>query len=514
MRIVFTDVFKTNWLKKFKIAEPDVLDTLLHSDTHSVHDLEKIKLDFYLKKLKQGYYLLVCTYWNPAIDELVPDVAVKLLASFVDAAQTKDPFKLLQYFVTRFGYELVVGSQKRGKFIFNETIARDPNLSLTDFVKDLVTPINPEWHGGNCCYKMNPRETDSGAVTDLHLVFCIDTDKYDAWIRNPISREGAGIRSSDENAALIDRSALNRKRISEGLQLGIEDFLRYKQIINNLFSPGWLEHHQKHPAYCQSILCDRIIERISQNKPISEARGLDVGRVVLNAHAQSKVLDDVGHKTGLGSLSLYGDVEAQKALRQDVLDPKSFEDVMVELYVSAWHISEGHAIERIKWSRLLAPEKIAVKIPDFIVTLPDSARLVIECKHMRPGTKADRIKQDIKKANKQIKSLADYEDYARRYYGAVVIDVTSFIGVQQVSNDDLPLNLRPLLEGAQAAIRGKKNRSLGTAVLVWDDYMKFPMLPIRLGYGYRRRVLPIKHESAHVPIPDSVPIYAGNTLEY
>jgi hypothetical protein len=509
MKIVFTDVFKTNWLKKFKIADLDVRDTVSHSDTRSVYDLENLKLSFCLKKLQKGNYLLVSAHWNPEIDELVPNVAIQLPPSFIDEAQTKDPLKLLEFFVTRFGYELVVGTQHR-KFIFNETIA-NPNISPTK----LVTVINPEQHGGTCSFLMHPRETDLGAVVDVHLVFCIDIDKYSAWIRNPISRQGrAGTRSGNQNAALMDRSALSRKGISEGLELSIEDFLRYKRIINNLFSPGWLERHQKHPAYCQSILCDKIIQRITQNKPMSKARGPDVGRVVLNAEAQSKVLDDAGHKTGLGSLSLYGDVEAQKALRQDVLDPKSFEDVMVELYVSAWHISKGHAIERIRWSSPLAPEKKAVKIPDFIVTLPDSARLVIECKHMRPGTKADRIKQDITKANKQIKSLVDYEDYAGRYYGAVVIDVTSFVGVRQVSDDDLPLNLRPLQEAAQAAIRGKKNRSLGTAVLVWDDYMKFPELPVRLGYGYRRRVLPIPHESAHAPIPDNVPIFEGNTLEY
>ncbi len=236
----------------------------------------------------------------------------------------------------------------------------------------------------------------------------------------------------------------------------------------------------------------------------------EIGRVVLNIQAQARVFNDSDSNTGLGSLSLYGDSETQKVLKKEVLNPERFEDLMVELYVSAWHISEGHPVEKIKSGKTTASD-IAKKSPDFIITLPRDLRLVIECKHMRASSKPSRIKKYIDNANKQIKSVS--EDLDGSYYGAVVIDVTSFKGINQVLDDTLPPDFDPLLEAGKAALRGNKNRSLGAAVLVWDDYMKFGAPP-RLYYGYRRRFVRLLNDSAHIPISKNAPIFEGNTLEY
>jgi hypothetical protein len=301
----------------------------------------------------------------------------------------------------------------------------------------------------------------------------------------------------------------NNKVPRGGTDLKTDDFIRYNRILENLFSQGWLEKHPKHPACWQKILCEEIIREERTDITLMP----EFGRIVLNAQAQSLVLDDAGYNTGLGAPALYGDPYAQKALRQDVKDPDNFEDIMVELYVSAWHISKGHQIKKNKNDQLALSQKKGARIPDFVALFPSGPPLVIECKHLRYGSKPARIKQHIKNANKQIKSFAQANNHPYPY-GAVIIDVADYVGIWRVTDDSLPLDIIPLEDIAQSALRGQQNRSVAAAILVWQDYLVYGTPSTAAMYGLWLRSTRILHECAHVPIPRHFPLFEGTTLTY
>ncbi|MGZ4929352.1 MAG: hypothetical protein ACXV76_13960 [Halobacteriota archaeon] len=293
-----------------------------------------------------------------------------------------------------------------------------------------------------------------------------------------------------------------------GRDLDTAAFMGYNKILEDLFSPGWLERHPEHPACCQKILCEKIIREEKMNNVWLPW----VGQIILNAHAQALVLDDTGHNTGLGPLALYGDLQAQRALRQDVKNPDSFEDVMVELYVSAWHLSKGRQVKKIKNNQLARSQEKGERIPDFEVLFPNGPSLVIECKHLRYGSKPTRIKKLIKNANKQVKSFAKANNQAYPY-GAVIIDVTDYVGVWRVTDDSIPLYILDLEDFAQSALRGMQNRSVAAAILVWQDYLEYGKAPAVM-CGFWRRSTKISHQCAYVPIPRTLPVFEGFSLTY
>jgi len=131
----------------------------------------------------------------------------------------------------------------------------------------------------------------------------------------------------------------------------LEFFQRQKKLLEKLFSPDWfLEAKQKNnPAYLRWALCKKIIEQEGIIQfPEQNERLHEIGRIVLDSYILVALTEGDIQQLKLGSLDLYGDETVQKKIRSRITDPEQFEDLMVELYVAAWHKTKSHAIDPIE----------------------------------------------------------------------------------------------------------------------------------------------------------------------
>jgi len=284
-----------------------------------------------------------------------------------------------------------------------------------------------------------------------------------------------------------------------------EFFQRQKKLLEKLFSPDWfLEAKQKnHPAYLRWALCKKIIEQEGIIRfPEQKERLPEIGRIMLDSYIHVALTEGDIQQLTLGSLDLYGDKTVQKKIRSRITDPKQFEDLMVELYVAAWHKTNNHAIEPIEKEGYpdLKIEIPAIDIPVFI-----------ECKHLWTDSK-NRLQKVIKKANKQLKKAA--KEIKIPSYGVVILDVSIPVAAGQVENDNLPDKLQRIVDVVQSALSGKKNQFVGAAIIVWDDYMQLGKPPDRTLIAYRRRYKRVTHRSPNLPIPEDLPLFEGYTTIY
>jgi len=282
----------------------------------------------------------------------------------------------------------------------------------------------------------------------------------------------------------------------------IEFFQRQKEILEKLFSLEWfLETKQKnHPAYLRWTLCKKIIEQEGIQFPEQKERLHEIGRILLDSYILVALTEGNLQQLKLGSLNLYGDEVTQKKIRSRITNPEQFEDLIVELYVAAWHKTKNHTIEPIEKEGY--PD-LNIEIPN--VTIP----VFIECKHLWTSSK-NRLQGAIKKANKQIKKAA--EEIKIPSYGAVILDVSFPVVARQVENDNLSDELQEMIEVVQSALSGEKNLSVGAAIVVWDDYMISGNPPNSTLVAFRRRYKRVLHKN--VAIPENLPLFEGYTTTY
>ena len=240
----------------------------------------------------------------------------------------------------------------------------------------------------------------------------------------------------------------------------IEFFQRQKEILEKLFSIEWFYRvkQRKHPAYQQWALCKKIIEQGGSIKFPEQMEQLhEIGRILLNSYILVELTEGDLQQLKLGSIDLYGDETVQKKIHSRIPEPEQFEDLMIELYVGAWYKTKSHFVEPMERKGC----------PDLKIEIPDIDNPVfIECKHLRTLSK-NRLQTVIKKANKQVKNAIKATGIPS--YGVVILDVSTPIIVQQVENDNLPPTLQEIIETVRSILSGEKNRSIGAAVIVWDD---------------------------------------------
>ena len=285
----------------------------------------------------------------------------------------------------------------------------------------------------------------------------------------------------------------------------IEFFQRQKEILEKLFSPEWFfeAKQKKHPAYLRWTLCKKIIEQggIIQF-PEQKERLHEIGRIILDSYILMALTEGNPQQLKLGSLDLYGDEAVQRKIRSRITNPEQFEDLMVELYVGAWHKTKSHTIDPI--------EKEGY--PDLRIEIPNiNIPVFIECKHLWTGSK-NNLQDAIKKANKQIKRTA--KEIELPSYGAVILDVSVPVAADQVENDNLSDKLLRMVDVVQSALSGEKNQSVGAAIIVWDDYMLMGKPPDSTLVAYRRRYKRISHRNPNLPVPENLPLFEGYTIPY
>ena len=281
----------------------------------------------------------------------------------------------------------------------------------------------------------------------------------------------------------------------------IEFFELQMKILEKLFPREWFIKARKksHPAYGRWNLCKQILQEggIIRYPHQRETFG-QIGRLVLDSYILVALTEGNVDMLKLGSLDLYGDEAVQEKIRSRVVNSEQFEDLMVELAFAAWHKSRKHTV--IPWEREGLPD-LKLQIPG--VDVP----ILVECKRLRSGSK-NRLTKVISKANSQIKAAQE------PCYGVVVLDVSIPVGVAEVENDELPNQLQDICSTVQSALSGKKNRSVGMAILVWDDSMILGEPPDKTQVAFRRRHLRIRHRMSRKDILETVPLFEGFTTLY
>ena len=280
----------------------------------------------------------------------------------------------------------------------------------------------------------------------------------------------------------------------------IELFIFHKQVLESLFPKDWFAKasDENHEALQQYKLCDKIIAHSGFIKYPEQANELAVaGKILLDAFLLSTITSGDMGKLIVGALN-YGGKKVQRKILQRFPDSQQFQDIMVELYVGAWHITKKNTVTPLETDGY----------PDIKVNFSNSSDVAyIECKHLR--TKDERrIADVISKANTQL------ENTKTDCYGCLVLDATIPINAGSVKDDVLPLEASEIIKIVQSSLSGEENKAIGSAVLVWDYYMIMGVPPKKTGIALRRRFQRIDHRNPKKVIPTSISLFEGFTTYY
>jgi len=293
----------------------------------------------------------------------------------------------------------------------------------------------------------------------------------------------------EEGYVLVHHLRSNRTKV-------ISLFQFQKRLLELLFPERWfLETAKKnHPAYIRWDLCNRIINQKGILKfPQQQNELVEISRILLDSYILTVMTGSDMKDMSLRELN-YGDEAVQKKILSRITYENQFEDIMVELYIGAWHLGKGHQVTPFEEKGLpdLKVEFATAVYPAFI-----------ECKHLRTRTRR-RITDLIRKANNQIKKTADPG------YGIVVIDATIPVAAGIVEDDSLPAQTQESIRIVRSALSGNKNTSIGTALIVWIDNMVKGRPPSKKTLVVlRRRHVRIDHTNPNIIVPDTLPLFNG-----
>lgn len=426
---------------------------------------EKVSAGFYLKRYstRDGeYHLLVCTREPKGRIKYV-EGAYKIYDQIVSGIGEIAPIEILRRFLDHFGIDINIG-KKTSRFIFRELLPLKTGLPTTISFGRI-----PRDHNFTVGQYIKIDSTSKQIL--CALAYAIDNTKYLKWLKT---------------------------RMQNITQL---DLLNYqKRLLEELFPEEWFfqTKNKTHPAYFRWTLCNRLIKQGVIRFPEQERELSEIGRILLDSYILSLVTKSDMESLKLGSLELYGDKKVQKKILSRVSNSKQFEDIMTELYIGAWHLTKGHNV--IPFEEEGFPD-FKIKFPN--VTIP----AFFECKHIWTHSKR-RIVDVVRKANKQIKKPRE------RGYGILLLDLTIPTSAGQVENDRLPIPIKETINVIKSSLSGKKNRSVGAVLIVWDDQMRIGYPPERTLLTFRRRCIRVNHTQPNIVVPDTLSLFDGFTVEF
>jgi len=278
-----------------------------------------------------------------------------------------------------------------------------------------------------------------------------------------------------------------------------ELFKFYKNILEILFPKDWfIKASETHEAFQQYKICNKVIAQKGIIKYPEQASELPaIGKIFLNSFVLSKITNSDMSRLIIGSLK-YGNKKVKGKIKQKFPDLQHFQDIMVELYMGAWHITKGNIVTPLEKEGL----------PDLMVNFPNvSETLYIECKNLHTKDKR-RIADVICKANNQL------ENTKKHCYDCLAIDATIPISAGYVQDDSLPSVASEIIEEIQSLLSGNEYRAIGSAVLIWDDFMILGTPPQKVAIAYRRRCHRIDHKNPKKAILKSISLFEGFTTYY
>jgi len=179
MNVTFSDIFNHEVAENFGIKKELVQQVLDNPESESRVVLDELILGFYIKRVvidKKDYCLLVCTRIQD--NSIFVDLAFKILPELVITIKTVEPIIVLQELAQKFGLSIRIGSQLN-KFIVRETIPIEKGVETTN----IVNIINPKNHSFLQSIYLKIQQQNDTQLINCAIAYCIDTDKYRAWLQ-------------------------------------------------------------------------------------------------------------------------------------------------------------------------------------------------------------------------------------------------------------------------------------------------------------------------------------------
>jgi len=379
-------------------------------------------------------------------------------------------------------------------FVFNEIGANSKKIAVTqnDGTTQLYVEIE-KWDYANKKARL--------WVKVPHIASDIDTDLYLYYDKNHADNVDYVGYSNSLPAKNVWSNHFVYVRHMRDEPRALIDLLQYhKRLIEGLFPKNWFFKTKKrnHPAYIRWDLCNRMIKQNGVVKfPEQRDELTQIGSIMLDSYILSQITGGDIKDLSLRPLS-YGDKAFQEKILSRVTDENQFEDIMVELYIGAWHLSNGHKVTPVEEEGL--PD-LRIEFPN--VTYP----AFIECKHLRTRTKR-RVIDLVRKANNQIKKING------QCYGIMIVDATLPVAAGIVKDDRLPAQIQEISKVIRSALSGEKNRSIGTTLVVWDDNTILGQPPEKTLVTLRRRHIRINHNRPNTVVPRTLPLFNGFNVDF
>lgn len=287
------------------------------------------------------------------------------------------------------------------------------------------------------------------------------------------------------------------------------DFLvQQRAILESIFEEGWFanarERDKRHPAYMRWELCQKLIE---QGEVIKEDQFHDLARMALDTYYFVQLTGGDIAQLDVGLFDSIGDRTVRKHIRSSLKKPDTYEDLMVQLYVAAWHKFNHHKVTLVEIDEVSWPDlRVDLEIPN----IP----MLIECKHLRdnedsPGNLGGKIGRIVQRGNNQIKAGKKIIPHKQSIghdhcYGVLVLDISSVLSAGEAEIDGFPRTVLEISNFTQRALSGNKNSSVHTAIVVWDTNKREVVSFLEHRYVCSRRCLRIHHTNPVRIFPDDM----------
>ena len=203
---------------EYAIQNPNKVQSLTLSNDDSSYIFQR-----YVEEAKDPYLLLILTYMKDSSTRIV-QYALKIYPSLTRDIKEKTPLEILDLFANRFGLNIKIGNNNR-KFYWKEKIAVNKFPYSTEQPLEIENPNDKE----TAFISAFKSERGIQTVIDCSLCFCLDYDKYYAWINSqgkitPFDEEAINV---SDFAAKFILPRVTRSAFAEKVFISIHDFCFY-----------------------------------------------------------------------------------------------------------------------------------------------------------------------------------------------------------------------------------------------------------------------------------------------
>lgn len=277
--------------------------------------------------------------------------------------------------------------------------------------------------------------------------------------------------------------------------------LRYsKSVLENFFPKNWFSDKVDitHDAYVQWDICNKFMAHEGHVNYPQQAWMLPIlSRAVINAFLLNKLTDGDTNRLVIGIFD-YGQKRVHKKILSRFPDSEQFQDMLVELEIGAWHMTNSDKVTPLETEGL--PD-IEIEIAGY------SDTMYVECKNLRSRDER-RIADIVNKANAQL------ENTKSNSYGCLVIRVAEVTNLGVTAEGTKPPEVMQVAKVVESLLVKEQNRATSSVIIIWDAFQIMGQPPENVGVCYIRKSMRINHSNPKRAIPPNVKLFEAFSLFY